>query len=158
MFPDVLIPEESTPSIVKQALEQGVVFDYLNSLPDLNMFIQNENISIPEKEFEQFLEQSKITIPSEEMLVQLESALVNDSLVESMDQAIKILHDQLNASKREQIILAKSTFKRQMAYEIALRLFYLEGLYEYKIANDSAISEAMNLLLDKGRYNNYLKK
>ncbi len=158
VFPDVLIPEESTPSIVKQALEQGVVFDYLNSLPDLNMFIQNENISIPEKEFEQFLEQSKITIPSEEMLVQLESALVNDSLVESMDQAIKILHDQLNASKREQIILAKSTFKRQMAYEIALRLFYLEGLYEYKIANDSAISEAMNLLLDKGRYNNYLKK
>ncbi len=158
VFPDVLIPEESTPSIVKQALEQGVVFDYLNSLPDLNMFIQNENISIPEKEFEQFLEQSKITIPSEEMLVQLESALVNDSLAESMDQAIKILHDQLNASKREQIILAKSTFKRQMAYEIALRLFYLEGLYKYKIGNDSAISEAMNLLLDKGRYNNYLKK
>ena len=45
-----------------------------------------------------------------------------------------------------------------MAYEVALRLFYSEGLYQYKISQDSAISEAVNLLLNKERYNNYLKK
>ena len=158
VFPDVLIPEESTPSVVKLALEQGAIFDYFNGMSDLSVFINKENISIPEKEFEQFLQQSKITIPSEEMLSQLESALVNDSLTDSMGPAIKILHDRLNASKLEQIILAKSAFKRQMSYEIALRLFYLEGLYKYKIANDNAVSEAMSLLLDQERYNNYFKK
>ena len=158
VFPDVLIPEESAPSVVKLALEQGAIFDYFNGMSDLSVFINKENISIPEKEFEQFLQQSKITIPSEEMLSQLESALVNDSLTDSMGPAIKILHDQLNASKLEQIILAKSAFKRQMSYEIALRLFYLEGLYKYKIANDNAVSEAMSLLLDQERYNNYFKK
>lgn len=158
VFPDVLIPEESAPSVVKLALEQGAIFDYFNGMSDLSVFINKENISIPEKEFEQFLQQSKITIPSEEMLSQLESALVNDSLTDSMGPAIKILHDRLNASKLEQIILAKSAFKRQMSYEIALRLFYLEGLYKYKIANDNAVSEAMSLLLDQERYNNYFKK
>ena len=158
VFPDVLIPEESAPSVVKLALEQGAIFDYFNGMSDLSVFINKENISIPEKEFEQFLQQSKITIPSEEMLSQLESALVNDSLTDSMGPAIKILHDRLNASKLEQIILAKSAFKRQMSYEIALRLFYLEGLYKYKIGNDNAVSEAMSLLLDQERYNNYFKK
>ena len=158
VLPEVLISEESTPPIVKLALEQDVIFDYMNSLSDLNIFVNNGNISVSDKEFGQFLQQSKITVPSEEVLNQLEEALINDSLIVSMDQTLKILHDKLGATKREQIKLVQSTFKKQMAYEVALRLFYSEGLYKYKISQDSAISEAMNLLLNKERYNNYLKK
>ena len=158
VLPEVLISEESTPPIVKLALEQDVIFDYMNSLSDLNIFVNNGNISVSDKEFGQFLQQSKITVPSEEVLNQLEEALINDSLIVSMDQTLKILQDKLGATKREQIKLAQSTFKKQMAYEVALRLFYSEGLYQYKISQDSAISEAMNLLLNKERYNNYLKK
>jgi len=158
VLPEVLISEESTPPIVKLALEQGVIFDYMNSLSDLNIFVNNGNISVSDKEFGQFLQQSKITVPSEEVLNQLEEALINDSLIVSMDQTLKILQDKLGATKREQIKLVQSTFKKQMAYEVALRLFYSEGLYQYKISQDSAISEAMNLLLNKERYNNYLKK
>jgi carboxyl-terminal processing protease len=158
VLPEVLISEESTPPIVKLALEQDVIFDYMNSLSDLNIFVNNGNISVSDKEFGQFLQQSKITVPSEEVLNQLEEALINDSLIVSMDQTLKILQDKLGATKREQIKLVQSTFKKQMAYEVALRLFYSEGLYQYKISQDSAISEAMNLLLNKERYNNYLKK
>jgi carboxyl-terminal processing protease len=158
VLPEVLISEESTPPIVKLALEQDVIFDYMNSLSDLNIFVNNGNIFVSDKEFGQFLQQSKITVPSEEVLNQLEEALINDSLIVSMDQTLKILQDKLGATKREQIKLAQSTFKKQMAYEIALRLFYSEGLYQYKITQDSAISEAMSLLLDKERYYNYLKK
>ena len=158
VLPEVLISEESTPPIVKLALEQDVIFDYMNSLSDLNIFVNNGNISVSDKEFGQFLQQSKITVPSEEVLNQLEEALINDSLIVSMDQTLKILQDKLGATKREQIKLVQSTFKKQMAYEVALRLFYSEGLYQYKITQDSAISEAMNLLLDKERYYNYLKK
>lgn len=158
VLPEVLISEESTPPIVKLALEQDVIFDYMNSLSDLNIFVNNGNISVSDKEFGQFLQQSKITVPSEEVLNQLEEALINDSLIVSMDQTLKILQDKLSATKREQIKLVQSTFKKQMAYEVALRLFYSEGLYQYKISQDSAISEAMNLLLNKERYNNYLKK
>jgi carboxyl-terminal processing protease len=158
VLPEVLISEESTPPIVKLALEQDVIFDYMNTLSDLNIFVNNDNISIPDKEFGQFLQQSKITVPSEGVLNKLEDALIKDSLMDSMDQTLKILHDKLGATKREQIKLAQSTFKKQMAYEVALRLFYSEGLYQYKITQDSAISEAMNLLLDKERYYNYLKK
>lgn len=158
VLPEVLISEESTPPIVKLALEQDVIFDYMNSLSDLNIFVNNGNISISDKEFGQFLQQSKITVPSEEVLNQLEEALINDSLIVSMDQTLKILQDKLGATKREQIKLVQSTFKKQMAYEVALRLFYSEGLYQYKISQDSAISEAMNLLLNKERYNHYLKK
>ena len=158
VLPEVLISEESTPPIVKLALEHDVIFDYMNTLSDLNIFVNNDNISIPDKEFGQFLQQSKITVPSEGVLNKLEDALIKDSLMDSMDQTLKILHDKLGATKREQIKLAQSTFKKQMAYEVALRLFYSEGLYQYKITQDSAISEAMNLLLDKERYYNYLKK
>ena len=158
VLPEVLISEESTPPIVKLALEQDVIFDYMNSLSDLNIFVNNGNISVSDKEFGQFLQQSKITVPSEEALNQLEEALINDSLIVSMDQTLKILQDKLGATKLEQIKLVQSTFKKQMAYEVALRLFYSEGLYQYKITQDSAISEAMNLLLNKERYNNYLKK
>ena len=158
VLPEVLISEESTPPIVKLALEQDVIFDYMNSLSDLNIFVNNGNISVSDKEFGQFLQQSKITVPSEEVLNQLEEALINDSLIVSMDQTLKILQDKLGATKREQIKLVQSTFKKQMAYEVALRLFYSEGLYQYKISHDSAISEAMNLLLNKERYNHYLKK
>ena len=158
VLPEVLISEESTPPIVKLALEQDVIFDYMNSLSDLNIFVNNGNISVSDKEFGQFLQQSKITVPSEEALNQLEEALINDSLIVSMDQTLKILQDKLGATKREQIKLVQSTFKKQMAYEVALRLFYSEGLYQYKISQDSAISEAMNLLLNKERYNHYLKK
>lgn len=158
VLPEVLISEESTPPIVKLALEQDVIFDYMNSLSDLNIFVNNGNISVSDKEFGQFLQQSKITVPSEEVLNQLEEALINDSLIVSMDQTLKILQDKLGATKREQIKLVQSTFKKQMAYEVALRLFYSEGLYQYKISQDSAISEAMNLLLNKERYNHYLKK
>ena len=158
VLPEVLISEESTPPIVKLALEQDVIFDYMNTLSDLNIFVNNDNISIPDKEFGQFLQQSKITVPSEGVLNKLEDALIKDSLMDSMDQTLKILHAKLGATKREQIKLAQSTFKKQMAYEVALRLFYSEGLYQYKITQDSAISEAMNLLLNKERYNNYLKK
>ena len=158
VLPEVLISEESTPPIVKLSLEQDVIFDYMNSLSDLNIFVNNGNISVSDKEFGQFLQQSKITVPSEEVLNQLEEALINDSLIVSMDQTLKILQDKLGATKREQIKLVQSTFKKQMAYEVALRLFYSEGLYQYKISQDSAISEAMNLLLNKERYNNYLKK
>ena len=158
VLPEVLISEESTPPIVKLALEQDVIFDYMNSLSDLNIFVNNGNISVSDKEFGQFLQQSKITVPSEEVLNQLEEALINDSLIVSMDQTLKILQDKLGATKREQIKLVQSTFKKQMAYEVALRLFYSEGLYQYKISQDSAISEAMNLLFNKERYNHYLKK
>lgn len=158
VLPDLIIEEESTPGVVRLALEQGVVFDYVNSQKTFDPFLKDNEILITDAQFDQFLAQAKISTASDSALVELEKAIADEDSAESLTASIRALGDALEESKKKQIKSAKTAFKQQIAYEIALRLFYREGLYQYKINNDRIIGQARQLLTNNEQYNAFLKK
>ena len=156
VLPDLLIPEESTPNILRTALEQGIIFEFISSISDLSDYLKDDKIMISEGLFNQFLDWAQIKTPSEQVIKDLEESIHKDGLSPDMDYALAQIKKNLNKAIRKQIISAKTSFKREMAYDIALRLFYKEGLFLYKIKNDPAIIEANKLLVNSNQYYKYL--
>ena len=162
ILPDIQLPETNTSPITNALLRNDGIFNYVTRYYYKNPGLGDKIPTISQADyadFKQFLKAEKYSFDTE-----TELALKNTLAVakkEKIDETISNEYQQLlNAlQKSEETLLDKNQaeIKNLMVDEIIKRYQYQEGLYQYYLKNNSAITKSVSLLNNVNEYNTILK-
>jgi carboxyl-terminal processing protease len=162
ILPDIQIPETNTSPITNALLRNDGIFNYVTRYYYKNPGLGDKIPTITQADyadFKQFLKAEKYSFDTE-----TELALKNTLAVakkEKIDETISNEYQQLlNALQRsEETLLDKNQaeIKNLMVDEIIKRYQYQEGLYQYYLKNNAAITKAVSLLDNGNEYQTILK-
>ncbi|MGO4820005.1 MULTISPECIES: S41 family peptidase [unclassified Flavobacterium] len=162
ILPDIQLPETNTSPITNALLRNDGIFNYVTRYYYKNPGLGDKIPTITQADyadFKQFLKAEKYSFDTE-----TELALKNTLAVakkEKIDETISNEYQQLlNAlQKSEETLLDKNQaeVKNLMVDEIIKRYQYQEGLYQYYLKNNSAITKSVSLLNNVNEYNTILK-
>ena len=80
-----------------------------------------------------------------------------DGLKDQLNGAFSQLEKTIATAKEIELDTRRNEIENLIINEIVKRYFYRDGLYDYHIANNAEIAEALEVLNNPKRYNNILK-
>ncbi|NER14229.1 PDZ domain-containing protein [Leptobacterium flavescens] len=162
VFPDVEIASLKESKLTKSLLENNVVFDYatkyyydntINNLSDFSFKSSDYN------NFKQFVTNSGFSYETktEKALKQIMASDESDEFGPSVKADYQKLLTDIENSKAEALNTYKEELLSNLRKEIIKRYFYREGLFDYYLKNDEAITVSSKLLGDKNKYEKLLR-
>ncbi|NAS30934.1 PDZ domain-containing protein [Flavobacteriaceae bacterium R38] len=162
VFPDVEINSLKQSKLTKALMDNNVVFDYAtkyyfdNTVENINNFSFK---SSDYNEFKKFVASSGFSYETntERSLKQIMNSDEANEFGTSVKADYQKLLSDINDSKARALDTYKDELTNHLKDEIIKRFFYREGLYDYYLTNDEAITTATKLLADKGKYGKLLR-
>ncbi len=162
VFPDVEINSLKESKLTKALIDNNMVFDYAtkfyyeNTITDLNSFSFK---SSDYASFKQYIAKSNFSYETktEKALKQIMASDESNEFGSSVKEDYKKLLNDIEKSKAAALDTYKNELMSNLKGEIIKRYFYREGLYDYYLKNDEAITSATKLLSDKNKYVKILK-
>lgn len=160
--PDIKIPNDGVPEIIKQLEEQNIIFAYINKISSEYPVEGEEPVELNFSDFadfQAFVKGSTFEYESKN------SALV-DELKENlkMDKQLQLLSEVEALEKRidDESALAmennKQNIMNKIEEELAARQHYQKGKFYQKLKNDEEILQAVDILNDPAKYKSILTK
>ena len=157
--PDIVVDRDAGSNILEVLQKNYVVFDYATEYA-------SEHASIGEVDafeftdwagFVAFLERRDYDYdtPAEEKVRELGEQAETDHYLDRAD--IQALQTKIQAAKRAELEQNKDAITDLIEKEIASRYYLQEGRIRIGLRNDLEVVEAVNVLLDAGRYKSLLK-
>lgn len=160
--PDVELETAVYSPITTALLKANSIFDFATEYYYKNQYEDWKNFTFTDKDYNDFLTFLKRSNFSFE--TQTETALKNamnkaeeEEIKADIEKSYAALLQDLSKSKDKELLSKKAEIKSLLTDEIVKRYFYKEGLYEYHVANNPEIKEAVAILKDNGRYQKILK-
>ena len=157
--PDLVVDQDESSNILEVLTENFIVFDYATRYA-----IEHEGIG-PVDEFQfgewegflAFLEARDYDYdtPAEEKVRELAEQAESDHYLEPAD--IAALQAKIQAAKRAELNRHREAITDLIEKEIASRYYLQEGRIRIGLRNDPEVVEAVDVLLDEGRYAELLK-
>ncbi len=162
VMPDIEIQSLKSNELVSALVNNNVIFDfatnyyYAHTVPEIPKFSFSQNDF---NAFKNFVSKSEFSFETKTEKV-LKEALLNqgnDLLGPEVVEESKKLLSTIGKSKAMALDTYQGEIQKQLEDEIVKRYFYREGLYDYYLANDTAIITANTLLKDGSKYESLLK-
>ena len=102
------------------------------------------------KQFVTYLKSDTTFVTKQESLFE---TAYKASLSKNISKEYEIIQQKLFEDKIAEISKNKDLLKNALKEEILKRYYYQEGVYKYKLKNDLAVLEALNLLNNQDHYN-----
>ncbi len=111
-------------------------------------------------DFKQFLatQTYQYNTATEHMLAEMRKIAKEEGYLESIEDEMKQLEEQLRRDKENDLDKYRSEISLLLKSEILLRYYYEQGAIEGSLADDPEVQEALKLLADRDRYNKILNK
>ncbi|WP_340076308.1 S41 family peptidase [Leptobacterium sp. I13] len=162
VFPDIEIASLKESAITKALLADNVVFDYATNYYH-NKTINNLNDFVFEQTeyntFKQYVSSSGFNY--ETAIEKSLKRTFNDAAIDEYGPAVRSDYEKLLTDIENSKSVALETYKEEvitnLKEEIVKRFFYREGLYNYYLKNDQAITTSSKILNNKSKYESLLK-
>ena len=160
--PDVSLPLQEFAPVTRAIAGENVLFDFATDyrlknteIPAAKAFSVNDNI------FEAFVKyigamEIKYETESEELLTKLKEAAEKEKYFESVQQEYNALKDKMLRDKKADIQKAKTEISELLSDEIVSRYYYQRGRIENSFAKDEELKKAVEILKNKGFYDDIL--
>ncbi len=152
--PDLVLPKVSDVAIIKNLIEQNLIFEYVT-----NYYLNNPPPESVEdfhfeafEDFLAFLDQRNFDFKSEseQLLQRLEETTSREGY--SLSDELVALREDLKLDKKTALRKYENEIVDLIEKEIASRSFYQEGKIRMGLRNDEEIREAIAVLKDQDRY------
>ncbi|MCE2613579.1 S41 family peptidase [Flavobacteriaceae bacterium D16] len=162
VMPDIEIPELKSNVLTKALLNNNLVFDYATAFYYQNSVDTPDSFSFSSADFEAFkkhVEESDFNFETKtekalrEAIEDEDAALLGDEMANRYQELIQ----QIKLEKIRAIDRYQKEIRKSLEDEIIKRYFYRDGLYEYYLKHDVAITEAITVLKDAQAYASILK-
>lgn len=161
--PDVEF-EESKKSPITQALIDGNgIFNYATHYYYKNQNLGDKIPTITDSDFNALKtwlreEDFSYNTETQKALEKTLETAQKEQIDKSITAQYEALLQALKKSNETELDKNKEEIKRLLVDELVVRYQYREGLYDYYLKNNTEIQKAVQVLSDKGQYNNILKK
>jgi len=160
VMPDVEIASIKSNNLIDGLEQNNIIFDFATNFYYKNSFASTQEFMFNDSDyqtFKRYASKAGYSIQTETEKL-LENAINNDDalLGVSVQEKYKDLLLAINNEKVTLLDTHKSEIKKKLEDEIVKRYFYREGLYEYQLQHDEAISAATQLLNDNTKYKSIL--
>jgi carboxyl-terminal processing protease len=160
VMPDVEIASIKSNNLIDGLEQNNIIFDFATNFYYKNSFASTQEFTFNDSDyqtFKRYASKAGYSIQTETEKL-LENAINNDDalLGVSVQEKYKDLLLAINNEKVTLLDTHKSEIKKKLEDEIVKRYFYREGLYEYQLQHDEAISAATQLLNDNTKYKSIL--
>ncbi len=162
VMPDVEIAALKTNDLTRALLNNHIIFDYAtqyhyqNQIGDVSAFAFSD---ADYSNFKTFVSRSDFNFETrtEKVLREAMSGEDKDIFGEAMHENYRQLLNEINKGKQAALDKYQEEIRKNLEDEIIRRYFYREGLYDYYLNNDDAITAATALLDDTTKYHGILK-
>ncbi len=160
--PDVELETAVYSPITTALLKANSIFDFATEYYYKNQHNDWKNFSFSDKDYSDFLaflKRSNFTFETETETVLKEAMnkAEEEEIKGDIEKSYAALMQDLGKAKDRELQDKKAEIKSLLTDEIVKRYFYKEGLYEYHVANNPEIKEAVAILKDNNRYHSILK-
>ncbi len=158
--PDIALKQPADDPIVKALVNQHLIFDFVTQY-----CLKNPSIDSVDRfrftDFDAFLKyvesrEFKYETESEKLLSEFKDKAAKDGY--NVSSEIAALEQNIRNAKRSALAGYKETILDLIEREIAGRYYYKTGKIRMTLRNDSEVTEAKKILLDKARYEGVLRK
>lgn len=157
--PDVVVPPLKYSSIVKNLIQQFMIFDFATKF-----YYEHDSIAAPDEfvidkkiydVFEEFLTKRnfKYTTESEFVLQKLKDQCEKESYFENIKDDYNTLAKRLEEKKSDDLQKYGSVIKSLLKEEIVKRYYYNRGGIITSLASDPEILKAVEIINNKEKYN-----
>lgn len=162
ILPDVELKSAVFSPITTALLKDNAIFDYATQYYYSHQINDWKNFSFTEADFREFLDFLKknnfeYETETEKKFAEGLKIAEDDDLAKNIAANYTQLMAAIDAAKDQAILDKKVEIESLLTDEILKRYFYREGLYEYQIAHNPEILEAVSILKDEKRYRKILK-
>ncbi len=161
VFPDIEIASAKMSPISKALSKDNAIFEYATEYYYNHQYANLDEFSFSNadyEDFKKFLKKTNFTFETETETAfakALEQA-EKDGLKKEVSSAYSQLQKTIEAAKNKELDDRQEEIQNLLVDEIVKRYFYRDGLYEYQIANNKEVAEAISILNDIKRYENTL--
>lgn len=159
--PDFNVEKASDASIVQNLLKKYLIFDFATE------YVANKEEIAEVKDFHftqfgdflQFLEKRNYVYESEseQLIEKLEKKAKNDKYLNAIESDLTTLKRKIEQEKKTELSKHKDGIVDLIEKEIVSRYYFQKGQIEIGLRNDKEIKEAIDLINDPSRYNEFLK-
>ena len=155
--PDIITTQEEVGSIIVPLFKERLFFDYATDFRAKHDSI-SEDFIFSDENFDQFLDyladkDYTYKTKTEKALEDLRSKATEEQYFDNVTNEFNVLLEKVESSKKQDLIKSKEDIKEILSGEIMSRYFYQKGRIKSSLKFDSEIKKAINLLLDKEKYN-----
>ncbi len=162
VFPDIEVTSAKISPITKALSKDNAIFEYATDYYYKHQYANLEEFRFNDadyEDFKKFLKKTQFTFETETETAfakALEQA-EKDGLKNEVSSVYNQLQKTIKDAKNKELDDRQEEIQNVLIDEIVKRYFYRDGLYEYQIANNKEIAEAIDILNDTKRYENTLK-
>jgi carboxyl-terminal processing protease len=160
IYPDVFIESENNATISYYLYSNNLIFDYVNQYQSKrNSIGPIENFTFTEyDDFKSFVKSKNFSykLKTEELLNGLKEVAKAEGYYDISKNEFDALENTLAHDLDKDLNLFRDEITELISIEIAKRYYYQKGEIKQSLKNDKTTREAINLLKDKGKYNNLL--
>ncbi len=160
--PDMSTEKESISHISKGLIRDFMIFDYATKFRIENPVIPSvENFKITDSiysDFKKYISKRNFdyTTDSERQLEKLKETAKEEKYFKAIDKEFSELENKLMHDKNSDLITFKDEITFILKEHIIMRYYYQTGAIKASLDEDPGIEKAVNILLDKEKYNNIL--
>lgn len=160
--PDVEVETAVFSPITTALLKANSIFDFATEYYYKNQYEDWKSFTFTDKDYDDFLDflkQRNFTFETqtETALKEAMKKAEEEEIKAEIEKSYTTLLEDISIAKDKELKSKKAEIKSLLTDEIVKRYFYKEGLYEYHVANNPEIKEAVTILKDRNRYLNILK-
>jgi carboxyl-terminal processing protease len=160
--PDIRLDEPELAPVTKALLDQHVIFKYANQYvltKDSIRDVESFNFNLYE-EFLKFVEKQNFSyeIDGETELRQLMNSLDGSKSAPGVSEEINQIKNKIAQHKKEDFHRHKEEIVFEIEKELVTRYFFQKGLTKIRLRKDKETIEAVEVISDKSKYNQILRK
>lgn len=156
--PDIEIDSEKAAPILISLIRDNCIFKFGNKIVDEIDFPESaKDFTISTDtyvEFKEYLQNANLpfSVYSEEVVSRLEEALKEELYLNNLKQDVEILKSNIIKNKKDDLDRHSEDIKKLISNDLILRNFYQTGVIEHNLKTDSAVFKAIEILVDKKKY------
>jgi carboxyl-terminal processing protease len=160
--PDLLLPKDAEPAIIKGLRTQFLIFDYVTDYVLKHPTIDSV-ADFHFKEFDgfaQFLSDKGFVYDTESEIAmkKLKEQAEKEKFSSLVAAEIKAMETKIQNEKKGDLARHKEAITKLIEREIVGRYYYQKGKFQINLRDDSEVEEAIKLLNDPVKYRGLLKK
>jgi len=160
--PDIDMEVKTPSKLLRTLIAEDHIFQYATEFS-----LKNERVAEPTvfrmtdknfQEFVAFLSEKEIDYKTqtEELIDELKEAARDEQYFESLEKELNRLKREFSQKKDRDLITFRDEIRQHLETEIITRYYYQEGRIQHALQYDEEVRKAVEILLDKNRYQSIL--
>ncbi|RMB63245.1 S41 family peptidase [Dokdonia sinensis] len=162
VFPDIEVESAQMSSITTALAKDNAIFEYATKFYYENQFSDLSEFKFTDSDYSDFKKFLKNTgfefeTDTETAFAKALTQAEKDDFKDEVNSLVTQIQAKIDSAKDAELDAKRAEIQGLLEDELVKRYFYRDGLYQYQIANNKEIAEALDVLRNASRYEKILK-